>query len=173
MNLIASADENWGIGYEGKLLCRVPEDIRQFKDKTTGKTVVMGRITLESLPKSKPLPNRVNIILSDNPDFYIEGCLIVHTLNELFGELTHYVDDDVFIIGGASIYHLLLPYCRRAYITRFHKNFSADRHLPNLDTLPNWQKADSSLDQWFEGMRYNYCLYENREPLHFNNTNTK
>jgi dihydrofolate reductase len=164
MNLIASADDNWGIGCKGKLLCHVPADMRWFKAQTTGKIVVMGQLTLESLPGGQPLSNRINIVLSDNPDFFVEGCIVVHTLNDLFRETARYAKEDIFVIGGASVYALLLPYCHKAYITKFHHKFPADRFLPNLDDLPEWQRVTASEDQWFEGMRYNFCVYQNGNP---------
>ena len=73
MNLIASVDNNWGIGYKGRLLCRIPEDMRWFKEHTTGKVVVMGRATLESLPGSRPLAERVNIVISADANFFAPG----------------------------------------------------------------------------------------------------
>lgn len=164
MNLIASADENWGIGYQGKLLCRMPEDMLWFKEHTMNKTVVMGQVTLESLPGSCPLTNRVNIVLSDDPDFFAQGCIVVHNLKELWAQTAAYADDEIFVIGGASVYNLLLPYCRKAYITKFHKNFPADRYLPNLDELPEWHLLIISDDQWHDDLRYNFCVYENDNP---------
>lgn len=167
MNLIASADENWGIGYNGALLCHVPADMRWFKEQTTGKIVVMGQLTLESLPGGRPLADRVNIVLSDEPGFFAEGCRIVHTLNDLFREITRYTDDDVFVIGGASVYNLLLPYCRQAFITKFYKKFLADRFIPDLDSLSDWRLVNASEDRWHEGMRYNFCVYENSNPQNY------
>lgn len=164
MNLIASADENWGIGCQGKLLCHVPADMRWFKEHTTGKIVVMGRVTLESLPKGRPLADRVNIVLSNDPGFFAEGCLVVCTLNDLFRKTACYADDEVFIIGGASVYNLLLPYCSKAYITKYYCKFPADRFLPDLDGLANWHLVYTSTDHWYEGMRYTFCIYENNAP---------
>ena len=87
MNLIAAVDENWAIGYQNKLLTSIPEDMKFFRETTTGKVVVMGRKTLESFPGKKPLKNRTNIILTKNPSYQVEGADIVHDLDELHKEL--------------------------------------------------------------------------------------
>ena len=87
MELIAAADKTWAIGRDGKLLCHLPGELKYFKEKTTGKTVVMGRKTLESLPGSKPLPNRRNIVLTKDLSFEKEGCEIVHSVDKLFDSM--------------------------------------------------------------------------------------
>ena len=161
MNLIASVDKNWGIGYQGRLLCRIPEDMRWFKEHTTGKVVVMGRATLESLPGSRPLAERVNIVISAEASFFAPGCMVVRTPEELLQLIERYDTNDVFVIGGASIYAMMMPYCHYAYITKMDRTFPADRHLANLDKQPGWQLLDVSEDHWHEEIRFNHCLYKN------------
>jgi dihydrofolate reductase len=163
MNLIAAADQNWGIGHHGRLLCHLPADLRRFKELTTGKIVVMGRCTLQSLPEGRALVGRRNIVLSRG-SFAAADCLVVDSLQQLLKMLSLYDSDDIFVIGGASLYRELLPYCGRAYITRLAATFPADRHLPDLDQLPGWQLVDSSAPLCHEGLRFNYCLYENSQP---------
>ena len=102
MNLIASATLDWGIGFENELLFRVSKDMVQFRKKTTGNVVVMGRNTFLSMPNQKPLPNRVNIVLSSDESFSPEGVRMAHSLDELFAMLGEYDSERVFVIGGAA-----------------------------------------------------------------------
>ena len=101
MNLIVCVDKNWGIGKDGKLLCHLREDMKFFREHTLGKVVVMGRSTLESLPKGEPLPDRTNIVLTHRADFSKDGVTVVHDMEELMEVLNNYDPDDVMIIGGA------------------------------------------------------------------------
>lgn len=139
MNLIVAVDENWGIGYRGDLLARVSTDLKNFRRVTSGKIVVYGSNTLATFPGGRVLPNRTNIVLNWDPDYAPEGAVVVHSLEELFGELKKYDTDEVFVIGGASVYNQLLPYCDRAYVTKFLKRFESDVRIPNLDEEEDWQ----------------------------------
>ena len=114
MNLIVAVDEDWGIGYKGDLLARVRADLQNFRRVTEGKIVVLGSNTLATFPGGRVLKNRTNIVLNWEPDYAPEGATVVHSLDELFDELKKYDTDDVFVIGGASVYRQLLPYCRKA-----------------------------------------------------------
>lgn len=164
MNLIFSADRNWGIGKENGLLFRVPGDMAFFKQKTLGKTVVMGRATLDSLPGGKPLPGRDNIVLTRDETFAREGVAVCRSLKDLFGLLAVLRDEDVFIIGGEQIYRQLMPYCARAYITRWDAAAEADAFVPDFDTESGWQLAEQS--EWVEekGVRYRFCTYLQEHP---------
>ena len=141
MQAIVCVDNNWGIGKDNKLLFHLPEDMAFFREKTLNKTVVMGRNTFQSLPDSRPLKNRTNIVLGENfslkkpvrGDFFA-----VPTLEELFTVLEFFNTDDIFVIGGASIYEALLPYCSKVFLTRVDAGSDADRFFPNLDCLPTW-----------------------------------
>lgn len=136
--IIASADRNWGIGFQNNLLARVPEDMKNVSSKTKGKVIVMGRKTLESFPKGKPLPERKNVVLTTNTDFTADGALVVHSIKELMDALKDY-HGEVYVFGGESIYRQLLPYCKKAYITRFNEEFQADSFLPRLDNIDGWK----------------------------------
>ncbi|NLX75953.1 MAG: dihydrofolate reductase [Clostridiaceae bacterium] len=136
--IIASADKNWGIGFNNRLLARIPEDMKHVSSKTTGKVIVMGRKTLESFPDGKPLPNRTNVVLTTNTDFKAEGAIVVHSIQQLMDALKDY-EGEVYVFGGESIYRQLLPYCKRAYITRFNEEFQADAFLPCLDDIDGWE----------------------------------
>ena len=151
MNLIASVDNNWGIGYKGHLLCHIPEDMRWFREHTTGKVVVMGRATLESLPGSRPLAERVNIVI----------CTVVRTPEAFFELIERFVTHDIYVIGGASVYAMMMPYCHYAYITKVDQQFPADRHLANLDAQPGWQLVSASEDKEHEGLHFKHCIYKN------------
>ena len=116
MKLIAAVDNEWNIGNKGGLLFSLPDDMKFFRTTTSGKIVVMGRKTLESFPGSKPLKNRVNIVLS-RYNRHVDGAEFVTGVDELLDKLKEYDSDDVYVIGGAQIYSLLLPYCDTSLIT--------------------------------------------------------
>ena len=161
MDLIAAADRNWAIGKDGGLLCHLPEDLKYFKKMTTGKTVVMGRRTLQSLPGGRPLPDRQNIVLTGNPAFEKEGCIIVHSVDELLSAVSE--EDGVMVMGGASVYEQLLPYCESCYITRIDACFEADTHMKDLDRdqdfVMTWQSDVMSEN----GLTYRFTRYERKE----------
>jgi dihydrofolate reductase len=162
MKAVASADLKWGIGCGGQLLQRIPGDMKFFRGMTTGKVVVMGRETFESLPGRQPLKDRVNIVLSRNADYDDDRLIICRSLDELFDGLAKYDTDDVFVIGGESVYTQLLPYCSEVYVTRFEKVFDADRHFPNLDTMANWLLVWKGGRHFYNGMGYRFLKYINR-----------
>lgn len=141
--IIASADNNWGIGYKNRLLARVPEDMKSVSEKTKGKVIVMGRKTLESFPSGKPLPDRLNVVLTRDINYSAEGALIVHSIEELMEALKDY-QGEIYVFGGGSIYRQLMPYCSRAYITRLRHEFPADTYLPCFDNLNEWELVYSS-----------------------------
>ena len=109
MNIIVAVDENWAIGNKGDLLVRIPNDQKMFRMETTGKVVVLGRKTLDTFPQKQPLPNRTNIILSHNPKYTVKDAVVVHSMEELLEELRKYPSEDVYIIGGDSVYQQMLP----------------------------------------------------------------
>ena len=133
MNLIAAVDSNWAIGNKNKLLASIPADMKFFRETTTGHVVVMGRKTLESFPNGMPLKNRTNIVLTSNRNYCVKDAVIVHTLKELLEELKKYDSEEIFVIGGGSVYQMMLPYCDTAYITKIDHAYEADTYFPNLD----------------------------------------
>ncbi len=157
MKLIVVADKNWAIGNEGKLLCHLPGDLKYFKERTTGKIVVMGRKTLESLPGGRPLPKRKNIVLTRNQSFAKEGCTVVHSIEEL---LKKYSDEDVMVIGGGEIYCKLLPYCEGCYVTKIDAEFEADTYIPNLDESADFELVWQSEDKKENGITYRFTEYK-------------
>lgn len=164
MNLIVAVDNNWGIGYKGDLLARVSTDLKNFRKVTGGKTVVYGSNTLATFPGGKVLPNRTNIVLNWDPDYAPEGAVVVHSLDELFEELKKYDTNDVFVIGGASVYNQLLPYCSKAYVTKFLKTFESDVCIPNLDKAEEWvqTEAEAPVEVPDVDFRIQFTVYEKR-----------
>ncbi len=162
MNLIAAADQDWGIGKDGGLLTQLSGDLRYFKEKTSGKVVVMGRATLESLPGGKPLPNRTNIVLTSKPDFEKEGCIIVHSLDELRKTCEKYNTEDIMVIGGEQIYMQLLRYCDKLFITKIFASFDADKHIMNADKLRSFEVVWESDVQEENGLQYQFVEYRKR-----------
>ena len=158
MNLIVAIDKNNGIGKNGDLLCHLSADLKHFKEVTTGKTVIMGYNTLISLPKSAPLKNRRNIVLYEN-DITVEGAEIVHSLDELFELLGDIDNDEYFVIGGAMVYTLLMPYCKKLFITHIDKAFDADRFLPEIKA-DKWRAIEESEPMEEEGIPFRYVTYE-------------
>ena len=138
MNLIVAVDDNWAIGNRGELLAHVRMDLRNFAKLTTGKTVVYGSKTLATFPGGKVLKNRNNIIMSTRRDFAPEGAVVCDSVESLLETLKAYNSDEVFVIGGASIYKQLLPYCDTAYVTKFCKSYEFDAQIPNLDEDKSW-----------------------------------
>lgn len=158
MKLIASADKNWGIGKGNDLLFHASPDMKFFKSKTVGNTVVMGSNTFFSLPKQQPLPDRENIVISSR-QLEIDGAKVVHSVDELMEYLEGKDTDSVFVIGGQSIYEQMLKYCDTAYITRFDAEKEADKFLPRLDEDEEWYLAETSEVVEFNGLRFTFNTY--------------
>ncbi|MQN02340.1 MAG: dihydrofolate reductase [Lachnospiraceae bacterium] len=161
MKAIAAVDKNWGIGYQGRLLTSIPNDMQLFKNETTGNVVVMGRKTLESFPGRRPLPHRTNIVLTTFPDYKSGNAIIVPNLNELFETLKDYDSDKIYVIGGESIYRQLLPYCDKALITKIDMEYDADAFFPNLDKEDNWKMTGESEEQTYFDLCYTFTQYTN------------
>ena len=160
MNLIASADQNWAIGKDNQLLIHIPEDMKRFRRMTTGNVVVMGRKTLESFPNQAPLKDRVNIVMTRNTDYQPKGVVVVHSVEELEKELEKYNTDDVFVIGGDSIYKQLLDLCDTAHITKIDYAYEADSYFPNLDEREDWKMVEESQEQTYFDVIYTYQTYK-------------
>ena len=160
MNLIAAVDKNWAIGRNNKLLVSIPDDMKFFRQTTTGKVVVMGRKTLESFPNGQPLKNRVNIVLTSDKNYKVKDAIVVHDLDELHKELEQYNSEDVYVIGGESIYRQLLDECDVAHITKIDYAYDADAYFPNLDEKEEWQITEDSDEQTYFDLEYYFLKYE-------------
>ena len=162
MKLIVAVARDWGIGCRGDMLFNLPEDMEFFKKTTMNKVVVMGRLTLLSLPGEKPLKNRVNIVMTTDENYKAEGCIIVNSLEQLFKELEKYNSDDVLVIGGSKIYNELYPYCDEAYITKIDGVREADTYLHNFDDDPNWILTFASELHENNGLQFTFNTYKNK-----------
>lgn len=160
MNLIVAVDENWAIGNKGELLVRIPADHKMFRQETINKVVVLGRKTLDTFPQAQPLAKRTNIIVTNNPDYKAGDAIIVHSIDELLEEVKKYDTNDVYIIGGASIYEQMLPYCDTAHVTKIDHKYAADAYFPNLDESPEWEITATSEEQYYFDLTYHFIKYE-------------
>ena len=128
---------------------------------TLGKIVIMGRETYESLPKGEPLKDRVNIVLTKQPGFKDDRVTVCNSIEELLTITEKYPPEDVFVIGGASIYAQLLPYCTEVYVTKINIVAKADRYLTNLDKEKAWEAFFSSRVDIYDSVGYNFVTYKN------------
>ncbi len=163
MNLIVAVDQNWAIGYQNKLLVSIPEDMKFFRTTTTGKVVVMGRKTLESFPNGLPLKNRTNIVLTRNPDYHVKDALVLNSVEEVLESLKQYDTEDVYVIGGDTIYRQLLPYCDVAHVTRIDHAYTADAWFPNLEEDPEWELTGESDEKTYFDLEFTFCRYERKK----------
>ncbi len=161
MNLIVAVDKNWGIGNNQNLLYNIPEDMEFFKANTQGKVVVMGDVTLKSLPGGKPLKKRHNVVISADKNFKMEDAHVCYSKEEVLEYIKQFKSSDVFIIGGAYVYKEFLPYCKKAFITKIDEVREANKFFPNVDQMKNWTLKAISEDKFNEGIKYNFCVYEN------------
>lgn len=162
MNLIVAVDNNWAIGYKNELLISIPNDHKHFWQETKGKVVVLGRKTLDTFPQGLPLKNRTNIILSRDPGYSVKDAVIVHSVDELLEELKKYNDEEVYVIGGESIYRQLLPYCNVAHVTKIDHEYMADTYLPDLDKDEEWEITAESDEQTYFDVAYQFIRYERK-----------
>ena len=163
MNLIAAVDKNWAIGLANKLLVSIPNDQKFFREETMGKVVVLGRKTLETFPGGLPLKGRTNIVLTTDPEFSAKEAIIVHSKEELLEELKKYDSKDVYIIGGDSVYKMMLPYCDTAHITKIDHAYQADTYFPDLDADPDWTITADSEEQTYFDLEYVFLKYEKKK----------
>ncbi len=162
MNAIVAVDNNWAIGCKNRLLVRIPADHKNFRQETTGKVVVLGRKTLETFPQGMPLPNRLNIILSTNPDYKVKDAVVVHDKEELDAELKKYPTEDVYIIGGESVYRMMLPECNVVHVTKIDHDYEADAYFPDLDQDGAWEVTAQSEEQTYFDLPYYFVKYERK-----------
>lgn len=162
MNIIVAVDKNWGIGLHGKMLVTIPSDQRFFRDETSGKVVVMGRRTYEALPTGQPLVNRTNIILTKDRNYNVKGATIVHSKEELMDLLKQYRSEDIYIIGGQTIYEMMMEYCDVAHVTKIDFAYEADTFHPNLDEMEDWVVAAQSDEQTYYNLEYTFVRYERK-----------
>ena len=160
MNAIVAVDATWAIGCQGDLLFSLPTDMRRFRTLTMGGTVILGRKTLDSFPGGKPLPKRRNIVITRNPDLTVEGAEIASGPEEALALAQG--DENIWVIGGGSVYTALLSRCKRVYLTKVDQAAeNADTFFPNLDKLPNWKVEKRSEPVEESGLTYRFIDYVN------------
>lgn len=165
MTAIVAVDRNWGIGRGDSLLFRISSDMKRFRRITLGKTVVMGHATFMTLPKKKPLDRRDNIVLSRNTELTIDGAAVVHSLSELCAKIAGKCCEDIFVIGGESVYRQLLPYTRRVHVTKIYETVAgADKFFPDLDRISGWSCEPESGIIEEGGLKFQYFDYTYRPP---------
>lgn len=152
--LIAVIDQNNGIGKDNKLLCHLPADLKRFKTLTTGNSIIMGRKTFESLPNGS-LPNRRNIVITYNPDYFAKDCNIAHSVEKAI-ELSD-KDKECFIIGGEQIYKIFMEKADILYITKIHHSFEADAFFPAIESN-KWQLFENLYNEPDEKNIYPYSF---------------
>ena len=161
MNIIAAADLNWGIGKDNDLLDHIPEDMKFFREKTTGSAVIMGKNTFLSFPNQKPLPKRLNIVLTSDKNFRCEGIVVCSCMEDAIKTAQkEYADDKIFFIGGESVYRAAVDYADTAYITKIDNKYDADRFLVNFDELDNWKVVCEEMLKTEKGIYINFVTYK-------------
>lgn len=170
MNLVVAVDKNWAIGKSGQLLIHNKYDLKHFQAITTGNTILYGRKTLETFPGGRPLKDRVNLILSRKKSLTIDGKKYsgdkdpsVKILNDC-DNLAKYGDDNLYLIGGASVYGQLYQKCKYAFVTHFE--FTAenpDAFFPNLADMPNWEVVEESPTVEYDGVKLRFVTYRNKD----------
>jgi len=162
MNMIVAADSNWAIGHKGRPLISIPADQKMMRAETTGKVVVYGRKTLDSFPGKQPLTQRTNIILSGNNDLTVKDASVVHSVEELLKELEKYDSDDIYIIGGESVYRQLLPYVDTVHVTKIDRSYDADAYFMDLDDDDAWEITAESDEQFYFDVTYEFIKYSRK-----------
>ena len=165
MNIIVAVDKNWAIGFKNKLLNSIPEDMKFFRETTTGKVVVMGRKTLESFPNKRPLKNRTNIVITRQKDYQVDGAVVLHSVEEALDYLKQFKSEDIYVIGGASIYEQMLPYCDVAHVTVMDYAYQADTWFPNLDKMEEFVVAADSEEKTYFDLEYCFKMYVRKSKL--------
>jgi len=163
ISIIVAVSEDWGIGKDNELLWHISEDLKRFKKLTSGNTVIMGKKTWESLPR-RPLPGRKNIVLTDDPNESIENSVTAYSINDALDKCGP--DEEIFIIGGGSIYRQFMTIADRLFITHVHKKAPADIYFPEIDRSL-WEiieKEEFKTDDDI-GLPYTYVIYERKNRI--------
>lgn len=160
ISIIVAVSDDWGIGRDNDLLWHIPEDMRRFRKLTMGKTIIMGKRTWESLPK-KPLPGRKNIVITDIPGECIDCTVTAYSIEDALSKFDS--NEEVFVIGGGSVYRQFMTIADRLYITHVHLKAPADVYFPKIDRR-KWkivEKADCTSEDE-KKIPYSYVVYDRR-----------
>jgi len=156
LSLIAAVSQNFGLGKNNQLLCHLPADLAYFKSITMHKPIIMGHKTFASI--GKPLPGRLNIVLSHQPQLYVSGVSVFNSLSAALQQVSDV--EEVMIIGGAQLFSIALPYAQKIYLTHIHHEFDADVFFPTL-LATQWHCVHKVLRQHDKNNAYDltFCHY--------------
>jgi dihydrofolate reductase len=161
ISIIVAVSEDWGIGKDNELLWHISEDLKRFKRLTMGKTILMGKRTWDSLPR-KPLPGRKNIVLTDVPGECIDCSVTAYSIDDALSKCE--VGEEIFVIGGGSVYRQFMDIADRLYITHVHRKAEADVYFPEIDP-EIWKVVESEEFKTDDAERisYTYTIYERKK----------
>ena len=161
ISIIVAMDENNAIGKDNKLLWHIPDDLKRVKKLTTGNVIVMGRNTYLSLPK-RPLPDRVNMVITDNPKEKFEHCLMAYSIEDALNKMSDKKEN--FIFGGASVYKQFFPMVSRLYLTKVHNTFEADTFFPVID-YSEWteESREDFIPETGDELSYSYIILKRKK----------
>lgn len=159
MIAIVAVYSDWGIGADGTQPIALSADRKYFREATKGACVIVGKRTMADFPGGRPLPKRVNLVMTRS-DAEIPGAILVHSVEEALEAAKEY--EKVMVIGGATVYKALLPYCDEALVTKVEAQPKSDVFFPNLDESPEWECADPGIRGEEEGIGYRFCRYIRR-----------
>lgn len=159
ISIIVAIAENNAIGINNNLLCHLSEDLKRFKQITSGHKIIMGKITYFTLPK-RPLPNRTNVVLTNIPGEIIDGCQMAYSINDVLKICN---DEESFIIGGGSVYRQFLPIANKLYLTKIHHTFEADTYFSDIN-FDEWETISESVIFTDEksGIKYSFVDYKRK-----------
>ena len=160
MNMLVCADKNWGIGNKDQMLVSIPSDKKFLQEVTLGKVIIGGRKAMEALPGGTTLKGRVNIVLTSKKDYSFSDAVIVHSMEEAMAELDKYPSEDIFVIGGESVFRQFLPYCDRVFVTKVDYKYEADAFFENLDDSEEWVMTHDSDEQTYYDLEYYLYQYK-------------
>lgn len=164
IHLVVAKSDNNVIGHDNQLIWHLPNDLKHFKEITTGHPIIMGRKTFESI--GRPLPNRTNIIITRNRNYSIENAKVVHSLNEAL-ELAKEIDENIFIIGGGKIYEQAIDFADILEVTEVHENFEGDTYFPEID-LNVWKEISRIKHHKDEKNKFDYSFVRYERKLDSN-----
>lgn len=179
MTEIVNVSQDWAIGKQGQLFVNIPDDMKFFRKKTLNQVCIMGSRTLASFPRSAPLKNRINIVLIDSPSKIDKNALkaaetdrsgglsteliYVSSPSEAMNVAKRYPDKETFVIGGASVYRLMLPFCDTCLVTHNDKcSEGADAFFPDLIASGDWEMTETSGEYTYENVHFRFCTYKRR-----------
>lgn len=168
LSIIVAASENNVIGEDNKLIWHLPDDMKFFKEKTSGHLIITGRKNYESIPeKFRPLPNRVNVIITRQKNYHAPGAIVVGSIEEAMKYAAEkHGSEEVFIIGGAEIFKQTYSACDKIYLTRVHHYFEGDVHF-ETPSEKNWKLVHSEKHKADEKHKYSFTFetWERRIPI--------